>query len=99
MPSLARSMPKPLKVPSLARSAPKPLKVPCFACSVPKPLKVPSRARSVPKHLLIEQGSLRASARWVRASFNHHSNNLGLTSIGHRTTVSAKAMVISFADG
>ena len=28
MPSLARSVPKPLKVPSLARSVPKPLKVP-----------------------------------------------------------------------
>ena len=28
MPTLARSVPKPLKVPSLARSVPKPLKVP-----------------------------------------------------------------------
>ena len=47
MPSLARSVPKPLKVPSLARSVPKPLKVPSFARSVPKPLKVPNLARSV----------------------------------------------------
>ena len=54
MPSLARSVPKPLKVPSLARSVPKPLKVPSLARSVPKPLKVPSLARSVPKPLLIE---------------------------------------------
>ena len=38
MPSLARSVPKPLKVPSLARSVHKPLKVPSFALSVPKPL-------------------------------------------------------------
>ena len=53
MPSLARSVPKPLKVPSLARSVPKPLKVPSLARSVPKPLKVPSLARSVPKPLLI----------------------------------------------
>ena len=34
MPSLARSVPKPLKVPSLARSVPKPLKVPSLARSV-----------------------------------------------------------------
>ena len=39
MPSLARSVPKPLKVPSLARSVQKPLKVPSLARSVPKPLK------------------------------------------------------------
>ena len=38
-----------LKRPSLARSVPKPLKVPSFARSVPKPLIVPSLARSVPK--------------------------------------------------
>ena len=54
MPSLARSVPKPLKVPSLARSVQKPLKVPSLARSVKKPLKVPSLARSVPKPLLIE---------------------------------------------
>ena len=54
MPSLARSVPKPLKVPSLARSVPKPLKIPSLARSVAKPLKVPSLARSVPKPLLIE---------------------------------------------
>ena len=42
------------KLPSLARSVPKPLKVPSLARSVPKPLKVPSLARSVPKPLLIE---------------------------------------------
>ena len=42
MPSLARSVPKPLKVPSLARSVPKPLKVPSLARSVSKPLKVPT---------------------------------------------------------
>ena len=40
MPSLARSVPKPLKVPSLARSVPKPLKVLSLARSVPKPLVV-----------------------------------------------------------
>ena len=40
MPSLARSVPKPLKVPSLARSVSKPLKVSSLARSVPKPLKV-----------------------------------------------------------
>ena len=34
MSSLARSVPKPLKVPSLARSVPKPLKVPSLARSV-----------------------------------------------------------------
>ena len=34
MPSLARSVSKPLKVPSLARSVPKPLKVPSLARSV-----------------------------------------------------------------
>ena len=64
MPSLARSVPKPLKVPSLARSVPKPLpkplKVPSFARSVSKPLKVHSLARSVPKPLSI----------FVAASFN-----------------------------
>ena len=38
MPSLARSVPKPLKVPSLARSVPKHLKVPSLARSVLKPL-------------------------------------------------------------
>ena len=53
MPSLARSVPKPLKVPSLARSVPKPLKVPSLARSVSKPLKVPSLVRSVPKPLSI----------------------------------------------
>ena len=40
MPSLARSVPKPLKVPSLARSVQKPLKVPSLARSVPKPHKI-----------------------------------------------------------
>ena len=49
MASLARSVPKPLKVPSIARSVHKPLKVPSLARSVPKTLKVPSLARSVPK--------------------------------------------------
>ena len=53
MPSLARSVPKPLKVPSLARSVHKPLKVPSLASSVPKPLKAPSLARSVPKPLKV----------------------------------------------
>ena len=43
MPSLARSVPKPLKVPSLARSVPKPLKVPSLARSVPKPLLIELR--------------------------------------------------------
>ena len=56
MPSLARSVPKPLKVPSLARSVPKPLKVPSLARSVRKPLKVPSLARSVPKPRVGEAG-------------------------------------------
>ena len=41
------------KVPSLGRSVAKPLKVPSLALSVPKPLRVPSLARSVPKLLLI----------------------------------------------
>ena len=40
MPSLARSVPKPLKVPTLARSVPKPLKVPSLARSVPKTFKM-----------------------------------------------------------
>ena len=53
MPSLARSVPKPLKVPSLARSVQKPLKVPSLARSVLKPLKVPSLARSVQKPLKV----------------------------------------------
>ena len=53
MPSLARSVPKPLKVPSLARSVHKPLKVTSLARSVLKPLKEPSLARSVPKPLSI----------------------------------------------
>ena len=43
MPSLARSVPKPLKVPSLARSVPKPIKVPSLARSVPKPLLIELR--------------------------------------------------------
>ena len=43
MPSLARSVLKPLKVPSLARSVPKPLKVPSLARSVPKPLLIELR--------------------------------------------------------
>ena len=55
MPSVGRSVPKPLKVPSLARSVPKPLKVPSLARSVQKPLKVPSLARSVPKPLKMGQ--------------------------------------------
>ena len=38
VPSLARSVPKLLKVPSLARAVPKPLKGPSLARSVPKPL-------------------------------------------------------------
>ena len=56
MPSLARSVPKPLKVPSLARSVPKPLKMPSLARSVQKPLKIPSPARSVPKPRVGEAG-------------------------------------------
>ena len=43
MPSLARSVPKSLKVPSLPRSMPKPLKVPSLARSVPKPLLIELR--------------------------------------------------------
>ena len=43
----------PPKVPSLARSVHKPLKVPSLARSVLKPLKEPSLARSVPKPLSI----------------------------------------------
>ena len=43
MRSLARSVPKPLKVPSLAHSVPKPLKVPPLARSVPKPLSIELR--------------------------------------------------------
>ena len=58
MPSLARSVPKPLKVPSLARSVQKPLKVPSLARSVSKPLKVPSLARSVPKPRVGQAGGL-----------------------------------------
>ena len=53
MPSLARSVPKPLKVPSLARSVPKPLEVPSLARSVQRPLKDPSLTRSVPKPLKV----------------------------------------------
>ena len=45
-------------VPSLARSVPKPLKVPSLARSVPKLLKVPSLARSVPKPCVGEVGGL-----------------------------------------
>ena len=57
MPSLARSVPKPLKVPSLARSVPKPLSI--FALATVRPSLVatshprPSLARSVPKPLSI----------------------------------------------
>ena len=40
MPSLARSVHKPLKVPSLARSVLKPLKEPSLARSVLKPFKM-----------------------------------------------------------
>ena len=78
MPSLARSVPKPLKVPSLAHSVLKPLKVPSIARSVPKPLKVPSLARSVPKPLKMGQaqtcergggGSRCTQAGGVPASF------------------------------
>ena len=45
MPSLARSVPKPLKEPSLARSVLKPLKVSSLARSVPKPLSIFVRGR------------------------------------------------------
>ena len=64
MPSLARSVPKPLKVPSLARSVPKPQKVPSLARSVPKPLKVPIFARSVPKAFKVEQEGEVEGAKW-----------------------------------
>ena len=53
MPTLARSVPKPLKVSSLARSVHKLLKVPSLARSMRKPLKVASLARSVPKPLKV----------------------------------------------
>ena len=43
MPSLARSVLKPLKVPSLARSVAKPLKVPSLVRSVAKPLLIELR--------------------------------------------------------
>ena len=48
MPSLARSVPKPLKVSILAPSVPEPLKVPSFARSVPKPLLNFALARRAP---------------------------------------------------
>ena len=63
MPSLARSVPKPLKVPSLARSVPKPLKVPSLARSVPKPIKVPSLARSVQFKSLVKLGSRKKKSK------------------------------------
>ena len=46
-------VPKPLKVPSLARSVPKSLKVRLVLHVLCQSLKVPSLARSVPKPLLI----------------------------------------------
>ena len=46
------------KEPSLARSVPNPLKVPSLVRSVPKLLKVPSLARSVPKPYVAEVGGL-----------------------------------------
>ena len=58
MPSLARSVPKPLKVPSLARYVPKPLKVPSLARSVPKPLLIERTKRVSPNH--------RSEAVWGR---------------------------------
>ena len=59
MPSLARSVPKPLKVPSLARSVHKPLKVPCLARSVPKPLNVPTvKTPELQRQLGLDPGSL-----------------------------------------
>ena len=45
-------------MPSLARSVSKPLKVPSLAGSVSEPLKMPSLARSVPKLYLAEAGGL-----------------------------------------
>ena len=54
-----------LKVPSLARSVPKPLNVPSLARSLQKPLKVPSLARSVQKPL--KMGQAQACERTKRA--------------------------------
>ena len=58
-------------MPSLARSVPKPLKVPSIARSVTKPLKIPSLARSVLKPLLFERtkrvnSNSRSKAVWGR---------------------------------
>ena len=76
MPSLARSVPKPLKVPSLARSMLKPLKVTSLARSVLKPLKVPSLAHSIPKPLSIfvvsEFGGSRRSPDVLLPSLSTH---------------------------
>ena len=57
MPSLSRSVPKPLKVPSLARSVQKPLKVPSLARSVPKPLKM-GQAQACARAKCVQQASL-----------------------------------------
>ena len=88
MPSLARSVRKPLKVPSLARSVPKPLKVPSLARSVQKPLKMPSPARSVPKPRVGEAGTgeagglqtchchrCRPPTSWLQLVYKSHCNN------------------------
>ena len=59
-------------MPSLARSVPKPLKVPSLARSVQKPLKVPSLARSVPKSFNVGQAqACERAKRAQRASLVH----------------------------
>ena len=67
MPSLARSVPKPLNVPSLARSVPKPLKLPSLARSAPKPLSifVVSGFGGKPGGVGVERRGERRSARAV----------------------------------
>ena len=68
MPSLARSVPKPLKVPSLARSVPKPLKVHSLARSVRAGVGAGAGAKEEEKKAISTQavcippGSLRVSA-------------------------------------
>ena len=58
MPSLARSVPKPLKGPSLARSVPKPLKVPSLARSVPKAFKMGQEGEGAKRHYALRHEPL-----------------------------------------
>ena len=96
MPSLARSVPKPLKVPSLARSVSKPLKMPSLARSVPKPLMGGSRRAPALRYELLPMFAIGLLPSWSSIARYSFLSTEGIElEIGKRATKKEKGKKIN----